>query len=162
MKTEQGFTLIELLVAVAIIGLLAAIAVPTYAEYKIRSFNARALSDLQNVLTSEEAYYVSNETYFDCGTNLGVLCEGNLPGIDELSLGVILQVQAVTSPFVPTSLGGGESEPRLVGASCHVEGDSFYQYDSSSPDSPSIIQRMLDGGTTCTDSVAVPPEGVVS
>ena len=60
---EGGFTLIELLVVVAIIGILAAVAIPQFAEYRSRAFDARAESDLRNVMTAQEAYYVDAETY---------------------------------------------------------------------------------------------------
>ncbi|MFN8544312.1 MAG: prepilin-type N-terminal cleavage/methylation domain-containing protein [Candidatus Binatia bacterium] len=66
-KKSKGFTLIELLVVVAIVGILAAIAIPQFAAYRARGFNARVESDARNGATAEEAYFVDNSTYSsDC------------------------------------------------------------------------------------------------
>jgi type IV pilus assembly protein PilA len=62
-KTCQGFTLIELMIVIAIIGILAAIAIPQFSAYRVRSFNSSAQADLRNAATAEEAYYVDNQTY---------------------------------------------------------------------------------------------------
>jgi type IV pilus assembly protein PilA len=59
----KGFTLIELLIVVAIIGIIAAIAIPQYANYRLHSFNAAALSDLKNFRAAMEAYHSDNGTY---------------------------------------------------------------------------------------------------
>jgi prepilin-type N-terminal cleavage/methylation domain-containing protein len=63
LRNESGFTLIELLVVVAIIGILAAIAIPQFAAYRKRGHEAQVKSDLRNAAVAEEAYFAANSTY---------------------------------------------------------------------------------------------------
>jgi type IV pilus assembly protein PilA len=60
---SKGFTLIELMIVIAIIGILAAIAIPQFASYRQKAYNAAALSDLKTVKTTLEAYYADNQFY---------------------------------------------------------------------------------------------------
>ena len=63
MRNRKGFTLIELLIVVAIIGILAAIAIPQFAAYRMRGYNSAANSDIKNFKTSLEAFYTDNQRY---------------------------------------------------------------------------------------------------
>ncbi|MBN1905046.1 MAG: prepilin-type N-terminal cleavage/methylation domain-containing protein [Deltaproteobacteria bacterium] len=62
-KDEKGFTLIELMIVIAIIGILAAIAIPQFSAYRQRSYNSAAQADLRNATTAQEAYFVDFSTY---------------------------------------------------------------------------------------------------
>jgi prepilin-type N-terminal cleavage/methylation domain-containing protein len=60
---RKGFTLIELLIVVVIIGILAAIAIPKFANTKEKAYIASMKSDLRNLVTAEEAYFADSIKY---------------------------------------------------------------------------------------------------
>jgi prepilin-type N-terminal cleavage/methylation domain-containing protein len=90
-KKSKGFTLIELLVVVAIVGILAAIAIPQFAAYRARGFNSRVSADARNAATAQEAYFVDNNTYFSGAC-------GGLPGF-TLSAGVVCTTNGTATDF---------------------------------------------------------------
>jgi prepilin-type N-terminal cleavage/methylation domain-containing protein len=64
LRSRQGFTLIELLIVVVIIGILAAIAIPKFANTKEKAIVASMKSDLRNLASAQESYWVENRTYY--------------------------------------------------------------------------------------------------
>ena len=70
MRSTKGFTLIELLIVVVIIGILAAIAIPKFANTKAKAYVASMKADLRNLVTAEEAYFADNVTYASTTANM--------------------------------------------------------------------------------------------
>ena len=61
--SASGFTLVELMIVIAIIGILAAIAIPQFASFRQKAYNSAAISDLRNVKTNLEAFYKDYQQY---------------------------------------------------------------------------------------------------
>ncbi len=62
-RQQNGFTLIELMIVVVIIGVLATIAIPQYYKVRERAHVAAMKSDLRNLITAQENYFIDNTTY---------------------------------------------------------------------------------------------------
>ena len=107
---EQGFTLIELLVVVGILGILAGLAIPQFAVWRARGFDARAQSDLRNAATAQEAYFADQQVYISCANKAA--CISAFPGITNFSEDTSLAFVAANpnTAFLGTStssLGSG-------------------------------------------------------
>lgn len=121
MIAEDGFTLLELLVTVSIVGVLSAIAIPQFAEYKIRSFNAVALADLKNSANAQEAVYISGDAYVSCSDPVD--CEGKLAGF-KATRTAGAPALSLFEHLVPDN---GQS---YVINSRHARGDVTFSYES--------------------------------
>ena len=77
MKTNKGFTLIELMIVVAIIGILAAIAIPNFLNYQCKSKQSEAKQSLGTIAKNQEAYLAEFDKYADTSKKLGFAVKGS-------------------------------------------------------------------------------------
>ena len=106
LRLRKGFTLIELLIVVVIIGILAAIAIPKFANTKSKAYITAMKSDLRNLVTAEEAFFSDSSSYTATVANLKF----------NSSTGV-------SSPTISTGAGywtATVTHSQIVGTSCGI------------------------------------------
>lgn len=122
LRSEEGFTLIELLVVVAIIGILAAIAIPQFAAYRKRGYEAALKSDLRNAATAQESYFAQNQTYkqgdISAWTNSGYNKSAAISGITAGVSGTAFTITASHSNCGSSVWTFSSGNGTITGAAC--------------------------------------------
>ncbi|HXK25851.1 MAG TPA: prepilin-type N-terminal cleavage/methylation domain-containing protein [Myxococcota bacterium] len=138
LKRREGFTLIELMIVVAIIGILAAIAIPNFIKFQLRSKAGEGKVNLAAIRTAEESYFAEAGTYMDWVATPTAPAPGQ------------------KTPFFGTSYPGcpaaGTAWTAGSAGMCWIgwqpEGDVFYSYE--------VFGGAL-GATVAVDPTATPP-----
>ena len=108
MKKQQGFTLIELMIVVAIIGILAAIAIPAYQDYTIRAQVSEGLNLAAGAKAAVSEYTMDRGSWPNDNTQAGLSAAADINGSYVTSVGVVSNIITVT-------YGGSQPAHALIG-----------------------------------------------
>lgn len=141
-QEEKGFTLIELMVVVLIMGILMAIAIPTFLSTRGSAYNASAESNATNAFTNEKSFYASNLVFESAGgtTTTGPSLDSTLPWGDPTS------TNGVVAAYALSSTTGAADDAVIIAASSHSKA-CFYIADVES--SSSSIVAYYATSTAC-------------
>ncbi|HWL36485.1 MAG TPA: prepilin-type N-terminal cleavage/methylation domain-containing protein [Frankiaceae bacterium] len=132
-ERDEGFTLIELLVVIVIIGILAAIAIPSYLRHREKAYRAQAVHDMKNAALAMETFATDNATFSYAG----------LDGATE-STPAIQAEGFRPSDWVSLTVSATDTSYCIEGQNQFVPGKTFvYRSDSG------IVQIGLNGLVTC-------------
>ena len=105
-KLRRGFTLIELMIVVAIIGILAAIAIPNFIKFQARSKQSEAKANLKSMFTAEKAYFQEKDRYSPYVYDVGFTPErGNRYAYNTAGTASLVARSAATESVTAASTG---------------------------------------------------------
>ena len=165
-QDETGFTLIELMVVVLIMGILMAIAIPTFLSTQGSANDASAKSNATNVFTGEKAYYEDNQVFIDAGSAaVSATLDTQLPWVNAPGAATSQKVSAQAGAFAAAAFtevaAAGSTAQGLLVEDLSKSGTCFYIADNQGVTSPAppVIVYAESVGCFADTSIALPTTG---
>jgi type IV pilus assembly protein PilA len=153
-QNDEGFTLIELMVVVLIMGILMAIAIPTFLSTRGSANDASAKSNATNALTNEKSYYASNQAFLDApDTTNGATLDNSLPWPAAGAKSPLSAKGDVAAYAFTDAAEGTEGDgPALIVEALSQSGNCFYIQDVESQSTSYVGYAETTGGCVSTPS----------
>ena len=145
-KDDEGFTLIELLVVVVIIGVLVAIAVPVYLNYRQGAADKSAQSDVRGAISTIEQYYTDNGNTYPTGPTAKQTASFNL-GSATGTTSLVTLSDKTEMYYVPSSTTAPVASYKVCAKNAGGSG-KYYLYDSTK--GGSVAAATLATPATCS------------
>ena len=166
LKSQKGFTLIELMIVVAIIGILAAIAIPNFLQYQLKSRQSEAKVNLNAIKTSEIAFQAEKGCYLGVPT-MGAL--GAVPATGVSTVGVAWPNTTAAGAYGPTAIAAssifcttGTPVGRFTDIGFVASGVTRFQYLTGGSVLVSPIPACSLGAAAASGTAAVTDTGYIA
>jgi type IV pilus assembly protein PilA len=171
LRKQEGFTLIELMIVVAIIGILAAIAIPNFLQYQLKSRQSEAKVNLNAIKTSQIAFQAEKSCYLGIPT-MGAL--GAVPVANTKTIPVAWPSTAAGQPYAATVLAAGQGfcvappagvavfQGNFTDIGFVASGNTAFQYISGASAVAAPIQACVGGAAPQTGAVVANATGFLA
>jgi len=158
---KKGFSLVELMITVSLIGILAAIGIPSYSKFRIKAYQTEAKTQLANLYVAQKSFYIQYNSYYPSLSMIGYAPAGNTRynvGFGAYDLTVttepaIAPWQLMTSKLVCTGVGGvgADSRCNMMVATPNIDAGAIvrqHSYVAAAASYESMLAKNKDAASS--------------